>query len=87
MFLHIGGDVMIPLKDLVGLIALDSGSQPINLEFLKTAEEEGFVVQLTGEPASLVICTKQVYLSPISTQTLAKREGKAMSKQNRIKES
>ncbi|HOB40459.1 MAG: DUF370 domain-containing protein [Limnochordia bacterium] len=76
MFLHIGGDVMIPLKDLVGLIALDSGSQPINLEFLKTAEEEGFVVQLTGEPASLVICTKQVYLSPISTQTLAKRARK-----------
>ena len=73
MFLHIGGDVMIPMKDMIGVFDLSRQDSPINLEFLKTADEEGFVVQLTGKPASLVICTKQVYLSPISTQTLQKR--------------
>ncbi|NLM42025.1 MAG: DUF370 domain-containing protein [Firmicutes bacterium] len=73
MFLHIGGDVMIPLRDLIGVIDVSGFDSPVNGEFLKTAEEEGFVVQLTGKPASLVICTKQVYLSPISTQTLSKR--------------
>lgn len=73
MFLHIGGDVMIPLRDLIGVIDVSGFDSPVNGEFLKTAEEEGFVVQLTGKPASLVICTEQVYLSPISTQTLSKR--------------
>ncbi|HPT83895.1 MAG TPA: DUF370 domain-containing protein [Limnochordia bacterium] len=73
MFLHIGGDVMIPLRDLITVVDLSGSPSSVNGEFLKTAEEEGFVVQLTGKPASLVICTKQVFLSPISTQTLFKR--------------
>lgn len=73
MFLHLGGDVMVPLKEVIGVIDLTSSASAINAEFLKTAEEEGFVIQLTEKPSSLVICAKQVYLSPISTQTLLKR--------------
>ena len=73
MFLHIGGDVMVPLRDRISVIDVSSAESTINDEFVKTAEEEGFVVQLTGKPSSLVICTKRVYLSPISAQTLARR--------------
>ena len=73
MFLHIGGYVIVPLRDLISVIDVSSAESTINDEFVKTAEEEGFVVQLTGKPSSLVICTKRVYLSPISAQTLARR--------------
>ena len=73
MFLHIGDDIMVPLREMIGIIDLTDSASPVNAEFLKTAEEEGFVVQLTEKPASLVVCTKQVYLSLISAQTLQKR--------------
>lgn len=73
MFLHIGEDVVVPLKEILSIIDLTKGDSAVNREFLKTAEEEGFVVQLTGEPVSLVVCGKRIYLSPISAQTLFKR--------------
>lgn len=73
MFLHIGEDILVPLRDMIGIVDLSQNPSPINGEFLKTAEEEGFVVQLSGKPTSVVICAQKVYLSPISAQTLAKR--------------
>lgn len=73
MFLHIGKDVVVPLGEVISIIDLANHPSQMNDEFLKTAEEEGFVVQLTTEPISLVISTKKIYLSPISVQTLQKR--------------
>jgi len=40
---------------------------------LCTASEEGFADRLTDTPSSLVVTTGKVYLSPISSRTLAKR--------------
>lgn len=73
MFLHIGKDVVVSLADLISIIDLSTYPSQLNQEFLRTADEEGFVVQLTLEPNSLVISSKNVYLSPISVQTLEKR--------------
>lgn len=73
MFLHIGEDILVPLRDMIGIVDLSQNPSPINGEFLKTAEEEGFVVQLSETPVSIVICTKTIYLSPISAKTLYKR--------------
>ncbi len=72
MFLHMGNDVVVPLREVISVISLEEPSD-LNREFLKTAEEEGFVVQLTAEPVSIVVCTKKIYLSPISAKTLYKR--------------
>lgn len=73
MFLHMGNNVLVPLSELIGIIDLTNYSSELNKEFLKTAEEEGFVVQLCDEPVSIVLCAKNVYLSPISAKTLYKR--------------
>lgn len=73
MFLHIGSDVVVPLREVVGIIDLTEEPSQLNREFLRTAEEEGFVVQLSETPVSIVICTKTIYLSPISAKTLYKR--------------
>ncbi|NLL42471.1 MAG: DUF370 domain-containing protein [Firmicutes bacterium] len=72
MFLHMGNDVVVPLREVISVISLEEPSE-LNREFLKTAEEEGFVVQLTEEPVSLVVCSKKIYLSAISAKTLYKR--------------
>lgn len=76
MFLHLGENVVVSLKELISIIDLVKNPSQINGEFLKTAEEEGFVIQLTEEPVSLVISGQKIYLSPISAQTLTKRARK-----------
>lgn len=73
MFLHLGSDVVVPLNEVISIINLDKDYSPLNQEFLKTAEEEGFVIQLSEEPISCVISAKHIYLSPISVRTLSKR--------------
>lgn len=73
LFLHLGQDVVVPVSEIIGIIDLEKDNSPLNREFLKTAEEEGFVIQLSEEPISCVISAKNIYLSPISVRTLNKR--------------
>ena len=58
MFLHMGSDVVVPLREVIGVVDLTEKPSQLNSEFLKTAEEEGFVVQLSETPVSIVICAK-----------------------------
>lgn len=73
MFLHLGKDVVVPLSEVISIINLEQDHSLLNQEFLKTAEEEGFVIQLGEKPVSCVISAKHVYLSSISVRTLNKR--------------
>jgi len=75
MFLHLGGDVIVPKKDIVAILDIRSRSSAITREFLKTAVEEGFIVN-TAEPGkekTYVITSNEIYYSPISCTTLKKR--------------
>jgi len=75
MFLHLGGDVLTDLKSIIVIINSENASGiNTNQEFLKTAEEEGFIQKIDPENSKSVIVTdKKVFISPISSQTLKKR--------------
>lgn len=74
MFLHIGQEKVIPMKDIVAILDVKCESYSIyTQEFLATAAEEGFVQTLIEKPKSFVVTTDRVYLSPISAATLNKR--------------
>lgn len=79
MFLHIGGNIVVPLKNLIGIIDVNSSMKSeINKEFLNIYREEGFLKNnMTGEVKSLVLVEEDnkysIYFSPISTITLYKR--------------
>lgn len=81
MFIHLGGDVVISLKDIISIMDIESSSTSNNTkEFLKTAEDEGFIRKISkDEPKSFVLAEKDkktvIYLSPISSVTLYKRAG------------
>ena len=76
MFVHLGEDILINSKSIVAIInAENSMGASSTREFLKVAQEEGFVKKITNEYASIVITDKIIYLSPISSQTLKKRAG------------
>ena len=79
MFIHIGGDVIVYLRDIIAILDLERTTtmQPTR-SFLKTAEEEGFLMTIGEDlPKSFVIVETeyryQVYLTSLSAATLYKR--------------
>ncbi|MGM0420036.1 MAG: extracellular matrix regulator RemB [Bacillota bacterium] len=77
MFLHIGNDNMIKAKDVVLIGDMSSIKESeITQEFLKTAEEEGFIIDQTedkSESRSFILTGEKIFFSIISTSTLEKR--------------
>lgn len=89
MFLHLGGDVVVPMENVIGIIDVDTiEKSKENKEFFKRAEEKGLVNRIAKEnPKSYVITEwvdkkskgkkkvikKMIYYSPISSVTLHKR--------------
>ena len=78
--LHIGPNVMLEDKRIIGIFDLDNTStSKITREFLNTAEQDS-VVQTACEdiPKSFVVCDHPyhrqiIYLSQLNSQTLLKR--------------
>jgi extracellular matrix regulatory protein B len=78
MFLHLGENVVIPLKEVIAIFDIDSLESPDSKQFLKVAEEEGFIKRVNkDQPKSFVLTERNkksiIYLSPISSVTLVKR--------------
>lgn len=75
MFIHLGGDVMVPSKEVIAIFDIKMKySSESTKEFLDVADEEGFVVVIDpNESKSFVLTTRKVYFSPISSLTLKKR--------------
>lgn len=79
MFLHLGENVVVPIKDIIGIFDLQNTMYSSDtIQFLRLAEEDGFVERITDEkPKSFIIAEvnnkSKIYLSPISSTTLTKR--------------
>lgn len=79
MFLHLGENVVVPIKDIIGIFDLQNTIYSSDtLQFLRLAEEDGFVEKITDErPKSFIIAEvdnmSKIYLSPISSTTLTRR--------------
>ncbi len=79
MYLHLGSDTVVNTKNIISVLDLESTSvSKYSREFLKIAQEEGFVRNVTEElPKSIVICEEQgqsvVYITNISTKALSGR--------------
>ncbi|HZW83145.1 MAG TPA: extracellular matrix/biofilm biosynthesis regulator RemA family protein [Candidatus Deferrimicrobium sp.] len=76
LFLHLGGDIMISQQELVAVIDLESATNAVTTrEFIQTVNAKDLMHEI-GEKdkgKSLIITTKNIYLSPISSYTLLKR--------------
>lgn len=79
MYLHLGADTVVNTSNIISIMDLESSSiSKFSKEFLKTAEEEGFVKNVSDEiPKSFIICEEKgqsvIYLTNISTKALAGR--------------
>ncbi len=80
MFLHLGNDVLINTKNLIGIFDIEKSSiSKHTKEFLSNSEKMGRIVNVSFElPKSFIVCLDEdfnetVYISQISTATLKKR--------------
>ena len=79
MFLHLGENVVVPIKDIIGIFDVETSMYSSDtIQFLRMAEEDGFVQRITKDkPKSFIIAEvdkkSKIYLSPISSATLTKR--------------
>ena len=79
-FLHIGPNVMLEDKRIIGIFDLDITSQSkLTRQFLTAAEENSVVLDACEDiPKSFLVCDHPyhrqiVYISQLNTQTLLKR--------------
>lgn len=81
MFLHLGENVVVPINDIIGIFDVETTMYSSDtIQFLRLAEEDGFVERITNEKAKSFVIAEvnkksKVYLSPISSATLSKRTG------------
>lgn len=81
MYLQIGCDTSVLVKDIIGLFSISTTFCNCDSnEFLKISDEEGFVFNSDEKDVKSVILTEtdkssKIYLSPISVSTLLKRIG------------
>ncbi len=80
MFLHLGNDVVINTKNLIGIFDIDKSSiSKFTKEYLNNAEKMRRIVNVSFElPKSFIVCldknfNETVYISQISPSTLKKR--------------
>lgn len=80
MFLHLGKDIVIRTKEVVGIFDLETSTiSNTTRDYLAAAQKSGRVVSISSEmPKSFILCcdgagNETVYTSQISTATLLKR--------------
>ena len=76
MYLHLGQNTVVNMKDIVGVFEMDNSKHTRN--YLTRAQKEHRVVNVSMElPKSFIVCREGgreiVYLSQISTATLLRR--------------
>ena len=81
MNLHIGGEILISKRSIVGIMDIENTSTSKKTrEFLRKSEKSGEIIYVSGDMPKTFIITKEkemvkVYVSPISSATLYKRYG------------
>ena len=80
MYLHIGQNEILPEKRIIGIFDMDKATYGRRaMEFLTRAEQEGVVLDISGDiPKSFVVCDHPyhpqiVYLSQLAPSTLKNR--------------
>lgn len=79
MYLHLGNDVTVNLKSVVGIFDMDNTTVSYRTrDFLSKAQKDGIVIDVTEDlPKSFIITEENgktcVYISSLASRTLLKR--------------
>ncbi len=79
MYLHLGGQTMVKLRDIVAILDLETTSvSKKTKDFLRINEKNSKILNVSEDiPKSYVICSEngstKIYISQMSSSTLLKR--------------
>ena len=74
MFLHLGANTVVPLKNIISISDIKAVKSGIDNDFLKTVKKAKKTIDVSdGNPKSFVVTDHFVYFSAISSMTLKKR--------------
>ena len=75
MYLHLGGDSIIPLASVVAIIDIEDDESKITKQFYEKSREQGDIEFIDDEEyaKSMIVTDKKIFISPISAATLKKR--------------
>lgn len=74
MFLHVGGDVVLSLSDVIVILSLEQAPMAVRDEYVHRAAQQGELFNVGEEPPkSCIVTRKGVFLSPVSSFTLKRR--------------
>ncbi len=76
MYLHIGEARIVFLEDIIGIFNLNIKNKEENTQFFALSREGNEKEENSRENKSFIVTKDNVYYSPISSQTLAKRKEK-----------
>ncbi|MBP7330740.1 MAG: DUF370 domain-containing protein [Firmicutes bacterium] len=81
MFLHLGRNVVVPKEDIIAILGVRTAQADATKEFMEIAGDEGFIKKIykKNKEKSIVITTRNIYMSPISCSTLKKRAERIIS--------
>ncbi|MBQ9947984.1 MAG: DUF370 domain-containing protein [Oscillospiraceae bacterium] len=75
MFLFLGGDVIVPKKDVIGIFDIEECSvSRMTADYLNSCQKKGQVVYISQDmPKSFVVCAEKTYISNVSNDTINRR--------------
>ncbi len=79
MYLHLGRETAVPLKDIIGIFDLDTSTYERHTrDFLVEREKQKEIVNVSDDlPKGFVLCESEgktaIYLTALSSQTLGRR--------------
>ncbi|KIL53202.1 extracellular matrix regulator RemB [Jeotgalibacillus campisalis] len=76
MYLHIGGESMVRMHDIVAIMDIESVNSSLIMEEYMKQNDNGIIDLCDSNCKSIVITDFKAYLSPLSSSTLKKRSEK-----------
>ena len=59
MFLHLGENIVVPIKDIIGIFDMETTMYSSDtIQFLRMAEEDGFVERITKDNQNPLLLLK-----------------------------
>lgn len=75
MYLHIGEEVVVNSRNIIGIFDMDTSTvNKATRDYLSKAEKEKNIVYVSYDlPKSFIVTEEKIYVSPLNTSTLLKR--------------
>ncbi|WP_094602735.1 hypothetical protein SPSIL_000060 [Sporomusa silvacetica DSM 10669] len=76
MFLHLGADTVIPLRNVIAIFDLKIINSAITNQYINNIKASNKIIDISDNNAkSFIITNENIYFSAISSHTLKKRAG------------